>query len=86
MPDYRIEFSASARRDLKGLSKTVASRIALAIEGLRLDPRPPGCKKLRAGADTYRIRIGSHRVLYEVRDRCLLVLVVKVGDRKDVYG
>jgi len=63
----------------------IRSRIAEAIGGLAADPRPPGCKKLAGNADYYRIRIGDYRVLYEVRDRDILVLVIKIGHRREVY-
>jgi mRNA interferase RelE/StbE len=57
-----------------------------AISSLQSNPRPAGCKKLAGNADYYRIRVGDYRVLYEIRDRVLLVLVIKVGHRREVYG
>jgi len=56
-----------------------------AIRSLQAHPRPAGCKKLAGNADYYRIRVGDYRVLYEIRDRVLLVLVIKVGHRREVY-
>ena len=49
------------------------------------EPRPPGVEKMKGEIDTWRIRSGSYRIVYEIHDRVLLVLVVKIGDRKDVY-
>ncbi|HZP40327.1 MAG TPA: type II toxin-antitoxin system RelE/ParE family toxin [Candidatus Binatia bacterium] len=56
------------------------------IRGLASDPRPPGCRKLSGYDDVFRVRVGRYRVLYAVEDRRLLVLVLKVGDRKDASG
>jgi mRNA interferase RelE/StbE len=52
---------------------------------LAADPRPSGCKKLAGSTDYYRIRVSDYRVLYEVRDRDILVLVIKIGHRREVY-
>jgi mRNA interferase RelE/StbE len=52
---------------------------------LAADPRPSGCKKLTGNTDYYRMRVGDYRVLYEVRDRDVLVLVIKIGHRREVY-
>jgi mRNA interferase RelE/StbE len=52
---------------------------------LSADPRPTGCKKLAGSPDYYRIRVSDYRVLYEVRDRDVLVLVIKIGHRREVY-
>jgi mRNA interferase RelE/StbE len=62
-----------------------ASRLGNAIRALAADPRPPGCRKLVGGTDYFRIRVGNYRVLYEVRDRDVLVLVIKIGRRGEVY-
>jgi mRNA interferase RelE/StbE len=61
------------------------SRVAAAIGALAAGPRPSGCKKLAGNTDYYRIRVGDYRVLYEVRDREVLVLVIKIGHRREVY-
>jgi mRNA interferase RelE/StbE len=55
------------------------------IQGLSTDPRPPGGRKLSGYDDLFRIRIGRYRVLYSIEDRRLVILVLKVGDRTDVY-
>ena len=55
------------------------------MEGLATEPRPEGCTKLKARRDLYRVRVGDYRVIYEVRDEELLVVVVMVGHRREVY-
>ncbi|MCP5487798.1 MAG: type II toxin-antitoxin system RelE/ParE family toxin [Verrucomicrobia bacterium] len=84
MASYRIEFAASVRKDFRNIPKREAARILKRIEGLAENPRPPDSKKL-TGDGSMRIRIGRYRVLYEIRDRVLLVLVLSVGHRKDIY-
>ena len=84
MESYSIEFVKSVRKDFKGIPKVDAERILGKIESLSGDPRPVDCQKL-TNEDAYRIRIGSYRVLYEIRDQVLIVLVLKVGHRKDIY-
>jgi len=82
---YRIELAPAAVRQLESLPRKVQVRISGKINALASDPRPPGCAKLRDSEDIYRIRIGDHRVLYQVKDKVLLVLVVKVGKRGEIY-
>ena len=55
------------------------------IQALATDPRPPGCRKLTGLDDVFRVRVGRYRVLYSIEDRRLVIIVLKVGDRKDVY-
>ena len=82
---YSIEFTPAAFRQLRTLPVKIQLRIRTKIDSLGSDPRPPGCAKLRDNEDIYRIRIGEYRVLYQVKDEVLLVLVVKVGKRGGVY-
>ncbi len=82
---YTIEFRPRALRDLKGLPRDVQRRILKHIEDLADDPRPPGVKKLSGAEDLYRIRIGDYRVIYQIRDKVLLVVVVRIGHRGDIY-
>ena len=60
-------------------------RIDSAIEALESDPRASGVKKLKSQRDLYRIRVGDYRIIYEIQDAVLVVLIVKVGKRGDVY-
>lgn len=84
MAQYKLEFARSIRRDLKKIESNEVQRILSAIESLTVNPRPAGAKKL-TNQELYRIRIGNYRVIYEIHDNRLVVLVVKVGHRKDVY-
>jgi len=82
---YEVRLLVTARRQLLRIPVRIRSRIAGAIRALADDPRPPGCKKLAGSSDYFRIRVGDYRVLYEVRDRDILVLVIKIGHRREVY-
>jgi mRNA interferase RelE/StbE len=70
---------------MRKMPRDILRRIDAAIIALARNPRPPGAKKLRAQDDRYRIRVGDYRVIYEVDDAQLLILIVDVGHRKDVY-
>ena len=85
MANYSIEIKKSASKEIAKLPKTILSRILEKIRLLESDPRPTGCKKLSAD-EKYRIRVGNYRVLYEIVDDRLIVYVVKVSHRKDVYS
>ncbi len=81
---YRIEIKLSARKSMLALSKDLQQRLHHAIVKLAEQPRPAGMIKL-TGDDLYRVRIGDYRVIYEIHDNQLLILVVKVGQRSAVY-
>lgn len=85
MARYRIRFLPSVRKDLRGIPKTTVHRILETIDQLAENPRPPDCKKL-TGLDLFRIRVGVYRIIYEVSDDKVIVVVVKVGHRRDVYA
>jgi mRNA interferase RelE/StbE len=83
---FRIVIRKSAARELDDVrGKKDRQRIVTAIRRLADDPRPHGVEKLSGTRDRYRIRVENFRVLYEIEDEVLLIYVVKVGDRKDVY-
>ena len=81
---YRVEILRRAARALSKLPEKDYRHVRDAIRALGEDPRPPGCKKL-VGRDGWRTRVGRYRVIYEVNDAVLVVLVLDVGDRKDIY-
>ena len=81
---YRIEVSRRAAKVVTSLEKPLRRRVLASIEALADDPRPPGCTKL-VGQDAWRIRVGDYRVLYEIHDQVLLVIVVDVGHRRAIY-
>jgi mRNA interferase RelE/StbE len=85
MPSYRVEVSATAERQLRKLSRPDQVRLIRSMQALSNDPRPPGCRKLSGYEDVFRIRVGRYRILYSIEDRRLVIIVLKVGDRKDVY-
>lgn len=84
MAKYTVSLSKRAQKQLDKLSDTIAEPIFQAIEKLGDNPRPHGCKKLK-GRNGYRIRIGDYRVIYEIIDNFLLVDVIDLGHRKDIY-
>lgn len=84
MEKFEVIFRQSVAKDLRQIPTKHIARILKRIEALRLEPRPPGVEKL-SGQEKYRIRQGAYRILYEIRNKELIVVVVKVGHRRDVY-
>ncbi len=81
---YRIEFSARAKRQGDKLPQAIQRRIIKAVQRLASDPFPRGVRKL-TGSDYYRLRVGDYRIIYEVHKDKLVILVIRIGHRKDVY-
>ena len=84
MTKYSLSFKASVAKDLRQIPKRDVLSILKRIEGLADDPRPSGSEKL-SGQERFRVRQGTYRIIYEIRDQELIVLVVKIGHRRDVY-
>jgi mRNA interferase RelE/StbE len=84
MASYELAFKKSVAKDLRVFPKQDVKRIMQRIRSLADDPRPVGCEKL-SGQERYRVRQGAYRIIYEIEDDRLIVLVVKVGHRRDVY-
>lgn len=82
---YCIEFKSSAKKELAKLPKSIAEKIVVSIKSLADNPRPDGCKKLKGAESVYRIRINDYRVVYSIIDQCLIIQVIKIGHRKEVY-
>ncbi|BAU08324.1 type II toxin-antitoxin system RelE family toxin [Fischerella sp. NIES-3754] len=82
---YQVEITSRAAKQLKKLPEDIKLRIEQKIQELAENPRPDEVVKLEDSEDTYRVRVGKYRILYEVKDDLLIVKVVKVGHRKDVY-
>lgn len=82
---YRVELTEDADKQLKSIDKPVRRRILLAIAKLEDNPRPDGVKKLKGQSDQWRIRVGDWRVLYEIEDGRLIILVVMIGHRSKIY-
>ena len=84
MANYDLVFKKSVAKDLRNIPGKDVRRILKCIEALRDDPRADGCIKL-SGQDRYRVRQGAYRIVYEIRDSALIVVVVKVAHRSVVY-
>ena len=82
---YEVAFKPSAFRSLAKLPKPAQRRILANIESLAENPFPSGVKKLKGDEDLYRIRAGDYRLSYQVQSDLLLVLVVRIGHRKEIY-
>lgn len=81
---YRVAFAATARREIDALDPPVRERILRAVSRLALAPHATtNVKALKGGG--YRLRVGDYRVLYETKDELLLILVVRIGHRREVY-
>ena len=85
MASYNVELTRTAEKQLRRIAKRDRNRMVEAIRGLADTPRPNGARKLQGYDAVYRIRVGRHRVVYEVFDDRVIVIVLKVGHRKDIY-
>ncbi|HSX50606.1 MAG TPA: type II toxin-antitoxin system RelE/ParE family toxin [Cellvibrio sp.] len=85
MANYKITFKSSVAKDLRNIPNTDVQRILSRIDQLAENPRAPGCIKL-TGHDLYRARQGSYRIVYEIRDGELVVVVIKVAHRSAAYA
>ena len=86
MASYRVLIKPSAAKEIEAVGqKKDRQRIVASIRTLAWDPRPVGCEKLAGQQDRYRLRVGRYRIIYSIGDAELLVVVVRVGHRKDVY-
>ena len=85
MASFRIEVSATAERQIRKLPRDDQIRVLRAIRPLANEPMPPGSRKVRGYDDVLRIRVGTYRILYRLEGRRLLIIILKVGHRRDVY-
>jgi mRNA interferase RelE/StbE len=85
MASYELEITATAERQLRRLSRSDQQRVANAMVGLAADPWPRGARKLTGWEDVYRIRVGRFRVLYSVTRKRLVILILKIGHRREAY-
>ena len=84
MANYELVFKKSVARDLRDFPNQDVERILQRIQSLSEDPRPAGCEKLST-QERYRIRQGNYRIVYEIEDHRLVVMIVRIGHRRDVY-
>jgi mRNA interferase RelE/StbE len=85
MASYEIEISRSAEKQLRKLPREDQQRIVRAILPLAQEPLPKGSRKLSGYEDVFRIRVGRYRILYSVSSRKLVIIILKIGHRRDVY-
>ena len=81
---YNVLLTKTARKQLEKLPNQVAEKLLEVIEMLADDPRPVGCKKLR-GREGFRVRQGDYRIIYDIFENVLVVEVIAIGHRKDIY-
>jgi mRNA interferase RelE/StbE len=84
MGKYKLVFRESVSKDLRTIPNRNVNRILKRVDELAGNPRPPGIEKL-SGDNRYRVRQGIYRIIYEIEDEALSIIVVKVGHRRDVY-
>ena len=84
MASYKLLFKRSVAKDLRTFPRRDVARILQKVDALAVDPRGPGCEKL-SGRERYRVRQGAYRILYEIHDLELVVTVIKIGHRREVY-
>ena len=82
---YKVEILRGALKQLKKIPSELQERIQIKIDDLTTEPRPNGVKKLKGKENVYRIRVGNYRVIYDIFDDLLVVNVVEVGHRKNIY-
>ncbi len=82
---YSVLVDGRAQKEIANLEKDAQRRIVTKIESLAKNPRPNGVDKLEGNDELYRVRVGDYRIIYQIRDRELIVLVVRVGHRREVY-
>ncbi len=85
MASYQIEWKNSALKELQKLPRQVIPKIVAAVGDLSKDPYPQGVRKFIGSEDTFRIRAGDYRVIYEIFENKLIIEIIRVRHRKDVY-
>ncbi|OYD96773.1 type II toxin-antitoxin system mRNA interferase toxin, RelE/StbE family [Nostoc sp. 'Peltigera membranacea cyanobiont' 210A] len=82
---YEVKFSKGAKKQFRKLPLDIQERIQTKINDLAIEPRPNGVKKLQGDDNSYRVRVGDYRVIYELNDDVLIVTVIKIGHRSEIY-
>ena len=85
MARYELRVKPSVAKDLRGIPKVDVKRILSRMQALRDDPRSPGCEKLAGNSELYRVRQGVYRIVYAILETQVVVEVIKVGHRSEVY-
>lgn len=82
---YTVIFNNHAARSFRKLSRDIQQRMKPIINALAKDPRPTGAEKIKGEDDIFRVRVGNYRILYEVRDKELIICIIEAGHRREVY-
>jgi mRNA interferase RelE/StbE len=82
---YKVIIKRTAQKEIKSLPKSVIKKVVIKIQDLTNNPRPSGSKKIVGTSDTWRVRVGNYRIIYDVFDEVLVVEVIAVRHRKDAY-
>ncbi len=82
---YAVDFAPGADREFRKLAPQIKMRLQPRIDALANNPRPPRARKLRGAGELWRIRVGEYRIIYEIRDKVLLVLIVRIAHRREAY-
>lgn len=85
MANYSIEVSSTAEKQLRKLSQKDQISVLKRIQELSSEPRPNRSRKLRGQDNIYRVRVGNYRILYSIENKLLIIIILKVGHRRDVY-
>jgi len=82
---YRVLITRAAEKQLKKLLADVQRKLSAVILSLEIEPRPFGCKKLSGSSASYRLRVADYRIIYDINDREVVVTLLKMGHRRDLY-
>lgn len=82
---FRLEYKRSVKKELRKLSRADRSVIVHKIELLKNEPKPEGSAKLKGSQDLFRIRHGDYRVIYKVKRNILVIIIIRIGHRRDIY-
>lgn len=82
---FRLEYKNSVKKDLTELSQVDRIAVIRKIEALREEPRPAGSAKLKGSIDFYRIRHGDYRIIYKIQKKVLIIVIIRIGHRRDIY-
>ncbi|ACB00617.1 MULTISPECIES: type II toxin-antitoxin system RelE/ParE family toxin [Cyanophyceae] len=85
MDSYQISWKASAKKELRKIQPQIIPKIIEVVESLAADPYPNGCKKMAGMSSTYRIRKGKYRIIYSVLKNALIIEIIRVGHRQNIY-
>ena len=83
--NYLLEYKSSVKKELRKLSQADRTAVVHKIELLKTEPRPEGSAKLKGSRDLFRIRHGDYRVIYQIKKTILLIIIIRIGHRREIY-